>query len=377
MRATKSGLAPPPRHRQVRGRRGVPSRSRVPPKPYGLSGASSRTDANRAGWSTSSCRSTPQPVECQPPPGRVPRVPGSRRSSYRRVATMYVSPVSNIRTRIARRRARRTLGHHRCARRERPGHRDAEIPAGLRLATSLWAFWLGCGLQREGRYFLDRLLAADTRRGADRVPALWVAGNLASADGDIPQCLALLDECEQLAHRFSDAASIARATCFRGVAEQFAGQQEQAIAHLFHSWALVYLGLTALVAGRVPDAAAYCTEALTRTRPVGGLLGIGLAVEFLAWTAITYDDAVRGATLLGLSIRLAEPFGRPSHGSSPPAGTARPIRSTRPRPPRRAGIRKDLTGTGTSCPPRRACPMHCRNRPPRRPRWRTVPAQHR
>ena len=45
--------------------------------------------------------------------------------------------------------------------------------------------------------------------------------------------------------------------------------QEQVV----HSWALVYLGLTALVAGRVPDAATFCKEALTRKRPVGDLLG--------------------------------------------------------------------------------------------------------
>ncbi|WP_210716708.1 ATP-binding protein [Amycolatopsis acididurans] len=59
-----------------------------------------------------------------------------------------------------------------------------EATVGLRIAGRLWHFWAGCGLQVEGRHWLDRLLAADTEPTRERVRALWINAWLAITGGD-------------------------------------------------------------------------------------------------------------------------------------------------------------------------------------------------
>lgn len=81
MRATKSGWAPPPPVPAKSAVAGVPSRPRVPPKPYGLMGDSSRADVNRSGWSAIICMATPQPIECAATITGPPRGNRSRSSS--------------------------------------------------------------------------------------------------------------------------------------------------------------------------------------------------------------------------------------------------------------------------------------------------------
>lgn len=58
-------------------------------------------------------------------------------------------------------------------------------PAGLVLATAMWPFWSACGLLREGRHHLDRLLAATPEPGPLRQAALRACGHLAIGQGDL------------------------------------------------------------------------------------------------------------------------------------------------------------------------------------------------
>jgi len=242
--------------------------------------------------------------------------------------------------------------------------RPEQVTAGLGIAGRLWPFWLGCGLQREGRHWLGELLAADTGPSPQRVSALWADGYLAVFEGDMEAGLAMANECRQLAEHLHDLAAIAHATFVRGAAKLFLDQLGTAVSDLetavrlerevsgSHpllvsalrtlgaalccggdleramevlvearalsedrgdqlqlSWSLIFLGLAALLDGRLADASELLKEVLVRNRLIGDLLGMNTAVEFLAWVSLDSGDAVRAAQLLGASQVLAEPLG--------------------------------------------------------------------
>ncbi|MEV5541860.1 LuxR C-terminal-related transcriptional regulator [Saccharopolyspora shandongensis] len=245
----------------------------------------------------------------------------------------------------------------------------AEAGAGLRLASALWAFWLGCGVPGEGRRWLDRLLAADDRPTRERVTALWVNGCLTAMDGDIPAGLALFEQCQRLAARFQDQAGLAHALSQQGLAKLYAGRSEDAITDLeeavrrerglgqpnpylaealvdlgvalcyrdrldravevlqearllcsahreqwLQSWALVFLGLAALIDERVPEAVALIKDALRRKRTLEDGMGMAHAVEILAWAALADHDEERAARLLAASEVLSRPVGPHLYG---------------------------------------------------------------
>lgn len=235
---------------------------------------------------------------------------------------------------------------------------------GLRMASDLWPLWFVCGLQAEGRRWLDRLLAADTEHSRERAAALWANGHLALHDGAVPAGFELLDECGQLADRLGDQAIIARASLSRGLGEFTRGHGEAAHAcleeavrlerlipgdslHLTHSlvafgavslysdhldrgvaaleeardrcdahgeqwlltWILVHLGNAALFQRRIGDAVHLLKEGLTRKHALNDVFGISSALEFLAWAEAAGGDAARAARLLGAAKALAAPLG--------------------------------------------------------------------
>ncbi|WP_344679012.1 helix-turn-helix transcriptional regulator [Saccharopolyspora taberi] len=241
-----------------------------------------------------------------------------------------------------------------------------EVDTGLRMASDLWYYWLGCGRQREGRLWLDRLLAVDSGLSPERVAALWVNSYLAVYDGDIPAGLRLLDQYRELATPLNDPAVVAHATYIRGLAELFQGGIEDAISLLDEgvrlerglpelsplyppalidfgsalcyrkqpnravavlqearnlstahgdqwllAWSLVFLGLAELIEQRVPEAVALLNDGLARQRALDDILGLNIAVEFLAWAALTASapDAERAARLMGASQALRESLG--------------------------------------------------------------------
>jgi predicted ATPase/DNA-binding CsgD family transcriptional regulator len=239
-----------------------------------------------------------------------------------------------------------------------------ETRVGLRLAAALWPFWIGCGLQREGRHWLDRLLAADAEPSTERAAALWVSGYLAVVEGAIGQGLALLEECCDLGRRLGDQAALAHATYIRGLGETFRDNLEAGIAYLedgvrleraapgfnphltvalvnlgvaacygerldrafevleecratcaahgedlMMSWSLLFLGMAHWTRGRVPEAVEYVREALIRKRMLGDMLGAAVGVEVMAWCAASTNDAERAGRLFGGSQMLWEPLG--------------------------------------------------------------------
>jgi len=55
---------------------------------------------------------------------------------------------------------------------------------GVRLVAALWFYWHYCGLIAEGRYWLDRALAADSRPTRHRIKALWAVAYSACNQGE-------------------------------------------------------------------------------------------------------------------------------------------------------------------------------------------------
>src|SRR5262249_22919390 len=94
---------------------------------------------------------------------------------------------------------------------------ESDPAAGLRLAGTLWYYWVGGGVFAEGRRWLDALLWLPFR-GGERNKALWVNGYVATLQGDTAAALTLLDECRA---QSDDRVALAYATYVRGAAAVF------------------------------------------------------------------------------------------------------------------------------------------------------------
>jgi predicted ATPase/DNA-binding CsgD family transcriptional regulator len=237
-----------------------------------------------------------------------------------------------------------------------------EMAQGLRMASSLWQFWFGCGLQREGRHWLGALLAAFDEPSTERMTGLWVDGFLAAVDGDYGHALEKADLCADLAAPLGDDSGTAHATFVRALAILFQGQTNEALPmletavrlerrvpgqnlilgaamlslgiaaclaqrlelataalteardlnraigeELQESWIRVWLGVPALLDRRLDEAVDAFKAVLAGNRSIDDMVGMNAAVEFLAWAAMDAGDNDRAAELMGVSQALAEP----------------------------------------------------------------------
>jgi predicted ATPase/DNA-binding SARP family transcriptional activator len=242
-----------------------------------------------------------------------------------------------------------------------------DVRAGLRLAGSLWFYWVGCGVFAEGRRWLDAALALATSGSPVRNKALWVNGYVATLQGDTAAAVRLLDEC--LAQE-GDRTSVAYATYVRGAAAVFDDDLERgsillaeadrlfqelgelnsnvvmakvalAITVAFDGdlpaavslsqqayatsephgerWALAYahyvLAFAACLQGALSQAAAHARKCLTIKQNFNDLLGIALAVELIALLAAMEGDGERAARLLGAVSGIWPRVGIPLFGS--------------------------------------------------------------
>ncbi|MEB3964283.1 hypothetical protein OKJ48_29190 [Streptomyces kunmingensis] len=255
---------------------------------------------------------------------------------------------------------------------------EPEGHIALEMAAALWFFWFECGFLKEGRYYLDEALAADTAPSPARVKALYACGPLLIYQGDLPALQERAAECTALAAHFGDTErSYAAATeqvksVLAGDLEQAVSQGEALLATDWREKPLTWIPLSALVlithmllaAGRLEKAfawldelsatcdrsgecsmrawgdfnraeawlaqglfeeAACCARAalLVKHRLRDGV-GTGLALEALARAATATDHHGDAAWLLGLAAQLWETLGRPEPGS-PAVAVARQI----------------------------------------------------
>ncbi|HTI25464.1 MAG TPA: BTAD domain-containing putative transcriptional regulator [Kutzneria sp.] len=242
----------------------------------------------------------------------------------------------------------------------------ADPDAGLRLAGTLWFYWIGCGVFAEGRRWLDALLRLPFR-GPARHKALWVNGYVATLQGDTAAAIGMLDECRA---QSDDLVALAHSTYVRGAAAifnddlvaatalfaeanrlltglgqldsnvimtkvglamtvAFAGdlpstvtlaQEAHAVAEQHgEQWALAYahyvLGFAACLQGASGQAVAHAKRCLAIKQTFNDLLGIALSVELLALLAAMSGDAARAARLLGAVAAIWPRVGVPLFGS--------------------------------------------------------------
>ncbi|MCR6483173.1 LuxR C-terminal-related transcriptional regulator [Amycolatopsis sp. OK19-0408] len=245
-----------------------------------------------------------------------------------------------------------------------------ELDAGLRLASTLWYYWAGCGVFGEGRHWLDRALALAREPGASRAKALWVNGYVATLQGDHDGAITMLEECRTYARRAGDDVALAYAThrlgCnllvgddvgdaktlfeeartrYRQLGELNSNVMladiELAVASIFlgdldragelceeacatgdaygeqwaHAYAIYVQALVALGRGDFAGAGEHGRHCLRVKREFDDLLGIALAIEVLAWNEAAQGHWEPAATMLGSAQPIWQAVGFPMFGS--------------------------------------------------------------
>ncbi|PWK90767.1 putative ATPase [Lentzea atacamensis] len=198
-----------------------------------------------------------------------------------------------------------------------------EADAGLRLAATLWFYWVGCGRLAEGRYWLNRALSLEAEPSRARCKALWVAGYVATLHGNTSAVPALLASCRAEAALLDDADADVYATCVQGAAAVFdddlplgasllaeADRRHSELGHLDSNviMARVALAITAAFGGELDRAAALCTEARSVCEENGELWARAYALYVLAFVAMRRGDVVEARELATSSLRIKEKF---------------------------------------------------------------------
>ncbi|MEU7583017.1 tetratricopeptide repeat protein [Streptomyces sp. NPDC041068] len=243
--------------------------------------------------------------------------------------------------------------------------------AGARLAGTLWFYWVGCGLLGDGRYWLDRALAAAPDLSRERLKALWVGGYVAILQGDTRAAAAMLTDCRSGALRIDDDTAYAYSTHRLGCAAlvrdehtsaeryfkasltsyadlgelnsnvmmarielamalAFQGDLEAAVricrearatceAHgerWAKAYALYVLAFAAWAAGRGEEAARLARECLEINYEFRDLVGVVLPVEVIALLRASGGHCEQAAVLQGAARRIWDRVGLPLFGSA-------------------------------------------------------------
>ncbi|GAA3438872.1 ATP-binding protein [Kutzneria kofuensis] len=246
-----------------------------------------------------------------------------------------------------------------------------EAGFGLRIAGALWFYWLGCGLLREGRHWLNRALPLAPTGDRERAKALWADGFLSALQGEADPALQRLARSSELACQVGDESLLAGVSYVRGIVSYLSNDQSGAVAHLEETLrheracgeasactvlSRAVLALACALVGDTDRAASLCEDAIavcrahrdkwvlswvlaaaamvswscgdvhaTDQRARNGLrrkmvfrdrIGSAQCVELLAWTALVDGDARRAATLLGAARSMWDVEGKRLFGFS-------------------------------------------------------------
>jgi predicted ATPase/DNA-binding CsgD family transcriptional regulator len=197
------------------------------------------------------------------------------------------------------------------------------VEVALRLASALRLFWAGRGYLREGRSFLERLLASNQVIAAPiRLKALSALGTILWVQSDALRIALVADEALALAREQGDQYHMTRAMIQQGVVmmldrRDYAETQvwlEEALSiaralgdrHLLVI-ALLSLGRLALYQQDAPQVVAWLEEALIQCRAIGEKLVMSMTLVGLAQAEMSQNHSVRADTLLkeGLTIYQA------------------------------------------------------------------------
>ncbi|HKF35536.1 MAG TPA: tetratricopeptide repeat protein, partial [Ktedonobacteraceae bacterium] len=196
---------------------------------------------------------------------------------------------------------------------------------GLRLAGALSWFWYQRGYLREGRTFLEALLARGEQAdgSAARGKALSGASLLAWAQGDIEVAGEQAEESVALFRALGDPSWIAGALVILGSIQVSQGKLEAARASLeeskslfqeqdltsFGAFVVYHLGRAAFASHDMLEANTLYQQSLALFREVGDQLGEAMALTALGVVAAAQGDAVTAQSLLNQSLPLMRATG--------------------------------------------------------------------
>jgi predicted ATPase/transcriptional regulator with XRE-family HTH domain/Tfp pilus assembly protein PilF len=201
-----------------------------------------------------------------------------------------------------------------------------QVEMGLRLAAALGRFWELHGHLREGRVWLERLLAA-AEGSVVAIPvwakALYVAGRLAYRQGDYAPATPLLQQSLALARAVGDVPEIARTLGTLGILAMAQGDYDGATVLLEESlalrrdlgdrWGLAAglddLGTIAHLRGDHERAAVLKAESLDLARAAGDRSQIAIALHNLGWVVHAQGDGRRAAMLFEESLAIRREVG--------------------------------------------------------------------
>ena len=185
------------------------------------------------------------------------------------------------------------------------------------IAAGVWPFWLLRGHLREGRRWLEQILAALTQPTSSRAHLLWVAGILARPDAT--RARQHFTEGLALWQTLGDRDGTARILSALGFLAQAQGDHRQAVAYFEQSLPLVRgstdtsalarllssLALSVLESGDLERALTLCTEGLALHREAGDLRGTGAALANLGliWQARADEQRVAALWEESLAVR--------------------------------------------------------------------------
>ncbi|WP_345348238.1 ATP-binding protein [Rhodococcus olei] len=239
-----------------------------------------------------------------------------------------------------------------------------EDGAALRMAGSLFPYWVSRGLYSEGRYWIERALTgADGSASVARLSALTGASMIASMQGDVVAAQAFMDAAQGIAGSVEDATTLANLASATGYVATFSGDfaratacfesalitvgsdgalparvgalvglamvcglsgdSDRAIAShkevialteahgesMYRAYSLCMLGIAVWERGDSGRATRLIEEALRLTRMVDDPLGTAMCLEVLGWLA---GDPERAAALMGASAAVGEAAGSPT-----------------------------------------------------------------
>ena len=205
-------------------------------------------------------------------------------------------------------------------------HEQSEPAIGMRLAAALWRFWYTRGYLREGRSWIETMLALDHARVAPaevRAMALRGVATLALRQGDTPMAEAYARESVATFRVIDDRRGMASALNILGNAAFERNAYREAIAH--HTEALALrraagdgrgvsgllsnLGRTARFLGDYEHAASYYREGERLHRESGNTQGLASSLGNQGHMARDCGDPQGARPLIVESLALYEQMG--------------------------------------------------------------------
>ncbi len=198
---------------------------------------------------------------------------------------------------------------------------------GLRIASSLWRFWIARGRVREGREVLGRALSTSTDAPpADRAAGLYAAGELAENLMELPEATDLYTRSQVLFAAAGDDTGVARCLNGRGIVARTQGQLDE--AERLHQEALERLGprgdrretavtfnalgAVAYYRGDSAGAERAWERALGVAKEIGDTRAVGMVSGNLGAVALQRGDAVRSAVMHEGALQVAQEMRDPS-----------------------------------------------------------------